>query len=85
MRTLVSERWLTRPPCALVLALVWPDLRPSRAWLWWVLSAVRPALSTERVFRTRGRGGGRPASAASCDVGAQVTQHRRIMGHTDVL
>lgn len=53
MRSMVSERWLTRRPCTLVLNLVWASRRPSRENLWLVLSAIRPVLSADRVFRSQ--------------------------------
>lgn len=55
LRTMVSERWLTRRPCSLLLSLVWPDSKPSRENLWWVLSAIQPVLSTDRIFQHHAR------------------------------
>jgi len=62
LRTMVFERWLTHRPYTLILSLVWPDSRPSRENLWWVLSSIQPVLSADRVFQYQSRV---PSEAAS--------------------
>jgi len=52
LRTVVTERWLTRTPQAFLISLIWPSSQPSREALSLILSSVQPKLRVDRIFQT---------------------------------
>eukprot|EP00811_Abedinium_folium_P036580 NODE_9277_length_1435_cov_4.714067.p1 GENE.NODE_9277_length_1435_cov_4.714067~~NODE_9277_length_1435_cov_4.714067.p1 ORF type:complete len:401 (-),score=140.66 NODE_9277_length_1435_cov_4.714067:233-1435(-) len=76
LRTVLSERWLTRAPRVFLLSLIWPAAEPPKELLTTTLNAIRTRVRLRHIFRApedTGAWGGGAAGADSEDAEEAVT------------